>query len=195
MFKRAFDLTASLGGLIIFSPLMLAVMLAVKLSSPGPIFHRASRVGRMGVLFTLYKFRSMIVNAEQQGPGITASGDKRITPLGKLLRRTKLDELPQLINVLRGDMSIVGPRPEDPRYVALYTPEQRAVLNVRPGITSLASVRYRNEEQALVGGDWEQTYIQKVMPEKLLIDLQYIQNANLWRDLGIIGQTFIALFR
>lgn len=195
MLKRAFDLTASLGGLILLSPLMLAVMLAVKLSSAGPIFHRASRVGRMGVPFTLYKFRSMIVNAEQQGPGITASGDKRITRLGKLLRRTKLDELPQLINVLRGEMSIVGPRPEDPRYVALYTPEQRAVLNVRPGITSLASVRYRNEEQALVGGDWEQTYIQKVMPEKLLIDLQYIQNANLWRDLGIIGQTFIALFR
>src|SRR5437762_14127398 len=117
----------------------------------------------------------MVVDADRRGPGITTAGDRRITPLGRILRRTKLDEFPQCINVLKGDMSIVGPRPEDPRYVTYYTPQQRAVLSVRPGITSPASVRYRHEEAMLQGEDWENTYIRVVLPAKLALDLDYAQ--------------------
>jgi lipopolysaccharide/colanic/teichoic acid biosynthesis glycosyltransferase len=153
------------------------------------------RVGRHGVPFKLYKFRSMVVNADKIGAGITTAHDPRITPIGRFLRRTKLDELPQLINVLRGEMSLVGPRPEDPRYVALYTEEQRRVLRARPGMTSLASVRYRNEQALLSGDDWETRYIQQIMPDKLAIDLQYIERATLLSDLGVLWQTFLALFR
>lgn len=193
--KRIFDLLISGVGLLILSPVLLILALAVKLSSPGPVFYRAKRVGRYGDEFMLYKFRSMVANADRQGPGITTAGDSRITPIGKLLRRTKLDELPQLINVWQGDMSLVGPRPEDPRYLTYYTSEQRAVLNVRPGITSLASVKYRHEEALLTGADWEKTYINVVLPEKLQIDLDYVRRANLLRDLGILWQTFVALFR
>lgn len=195
MLKRLFDLLASGLGLLLLSPLFALIALLVRLTSPGPIFYRARRVGRGGREFTLYKFRSMVANADRQGPGITAAGDPRVTPIGRVLRRTKLDELPQLWNVLRGDMSLVGPRPEDPRYVALYTPEQRRVLDVRPGITSLASIEYRNEEAILRGPDWEQRYIREVMPAKLAIDLRYVQQATLLTDLLIILRTLLALFR
>lgn len=195
MFKRAFDILVSAAALILLSPVFIGVALAIKVSSPGPIFYRATRIGRHGVPFKLYKFRSMVVNADKIGAGITTAGDPRITPVGRFLRRTKLDELPQLINVLRGEMSLVGPRPEDPRYVALYTEEQRRVLRVRPGITSLASVRYRNEEALLKGEDWERLYIEKIMPDKLAIDLQYVERATLLSDLGVLWQTFRALFR
>lgn len=195
MLKRLFDLFASGLGLLVLSPLFALIALLVRLSSPGPIFYRARRVGRGGREFTLYKFRSMVANADRQGPGITAAGDPRVTPIGHVLRRTKLDELPQLWNVLHGDMSLVGPRPEDPRYVALYTPEQRRVLDVRPGITSLASIEYRNEEAILRGPDWEQRYIREVMPAKLAIDLRYVQQATLLTDLLIILRTLLALFR
>jgi lipopolysaccharide/colanic/teichoic acid biosynthesis glycosyltransferase len=195
MVKRLFDVLVSAAALLLLSPLFLGVAIAIKLSSPGPIFHRAVRVGRHGVLFKLYKFRSMVVNADKIGAGITTAHDPRITPIGRFLRRTKLDELPQLINVLRGEMSLVGPRPEDPRYVALYTEEQRRVLRARPGMTSLASVRYRNEQALLSGDDWETRYIQQIMPDKLAIDLQYIERATLLSDLGVLWQTFLALFR
>ncbi|HQE17735.1 MAG TPA: sugar transferase, partial [Aggregatilineales bacterium] len=121
--------------------------------------------------------------------------DSRVTRVGRLLRRTKLDELPQLVNVLRGEMSIVGPRPEDPRYVALYTPEQRAqILSIRPGLTSPASVRFRDEEAALSGADWETAYVQQIMPAKLALDLEYVQNASLLRDVGLIVRTVAALW-
>ncbi len=195
MIKRAFDVLASAAGLVILSPLLLVLAVAVKLESPGPVFYRATRIGRGGVPFRLFKFRSMIAGADRQGPGITTAGDSRVTGVGRVLRRTKLDELPQLFNVLKGDMSVVGPRPEDPRYVALYTPEQQEVLSVRPGITSPASVRYRHEEAVLTGPDWETIYIQQVMPEKLSIDLEYARHASLRRDIGILAQTFLALFR
>ena len=134
--RRLLDLVASLAGLTLLSPLFVFIALLIALDSPGPVFYRGQRVGRHGRLFRLYKFRSMVISADKQGPGITAAGDARITRVGRFLRRAKLDELPQLINVLLGDMSLVGPRPEDPRYVAFYTPEQRRVLSVRPGITS-----------------------------------------------------------
>ena len=193
--RRLSDLIAAGAGLIILSPLFLVVALLVRLTSPGPALHRARRVGKDGRLFTLYKFRSMREGAAAAGPGITRSGDDRITRVGGWLRRTKLDELPQLINVWKGDMSLVGPRPEDPRYVESYTAEQRRVLSVRPGITSAASVLYRHEEELLQGEDWERTYREKVMPDKLRIELDYLQHRTLGGDLGILLKTGAALFR
>lgn len=188
-------MVVSLVGLVCLAPLFIIIAMAIRVSSPGPIFHRANRIGQGGQEFRLYKFRTMVNNADKQGPGITAAGDHRITPVGRILRRTKLDELPQLINVLRGEMSLVGPRPEDPRYVALYDEKQRAVLSVHPGITSLASVEYRSEEKILQGDDWEKLYIEKVMPEKLALDLRYIENQSLWSDIKIILKTLLSLFK
>lgn len=195
MAKRLFDLIASAGGLLLLSPLLLLIAAAVRLESPGPALHSAVRVGRGGRGFTLYKFRTMALNAAQTGPGITVSSDPRVTRVGRFLRRWKLDELPQLLNVLRGEMSIVGPRPEDPRYVALYTPEQREVLTVRPGITSPASVRFRNEEALLSGPDWERRYTEEIMPAKLALDLEYVRQVSLRRDLAVLLETLAALLR
>lgn len=193
MLKRLFDVTASALGLLILAPLFGLIAAAIRLDSPGPIFHRAVRVGRSGREFILFKFRTMVVHAAQVGPGITISSDPRVTRVGRILRRWKLDELPQLFNVVRGEMSIVGPRPEDPRYVALYTPEQREVLAVRPGITSPASVRFRSEEALLSGEDWERRYIEEIMPAKLALDLEYIRRASLRQDLMVLWETFLAL--
>ena len=179
---------------LFLSPLFVLVAFAIKLDSRGPIFYRARRIGKDGVPFRLYKFRRMVSDADKQGPGITATGDSRITRVGRFLRRTKIDELPQLINVLSGDMSLVGPRPEDPRYVALYTPEQRRVLAVRPGITSAASLAYRHEEQLLAGADWETIYRTRVLPDKLAIDLAYLERRTLVSDLKLILRTIAAVF-
>ncbi|MGF1504490.1 MAG: sugar transferase [Anaerolineae bacterium] len=195
MLKRAFDLAVSLLLLVLSAPFLLIIAVAIKLDSPGPVFYRATRIGQGGEPFKLYKFRSMVSDADKQGPGITTAGDSRITRVGAVLRRTKLDELPQVLNILRGEMSLVGPRPEDPRYVALYTPEQRRVLDVRPGLTSPASVAYRHEEQILTGPDWEERYIHEVMPAKLAIDARYAANPSLGHDVQILLQTLIAVFR
>lgn len=193
MAKKAFDLLASLVGLILLSPLFVLIAIAIKVDSPGPVFFRGRRVGQDGRLFDIYKFRTMVVDAARKGPGITAAGDPRITRAGRMLRRTKFDELPQLINVARGEMSLVGPRPEDPRYVALYTPEQRRVLRVRPGITSPASFRFRHEEELLHGEDWERVYREVVLPAKLQIELDYLEHRSIWHDLGVLVQTALAL--
>lgn len=193
--KRGLDVVASALGLLVLSPLFLVIALAIKRSSPGPVFYNASRVGMHGKPIHVRKFRTMVANAASLGPGVTTQGDPRITPVGRFLRKWKLDELPQLINVLEGTMSLVGPRPEDPRYVALYTPEQRRVLDVRPGITSLASVKYRHEEQMLSGNDWEAVYIHEVMPSKLKIDLEYVEHAGPWQDIRVIFATLVELFR
>jgi lipopolysaccharide/colanic/teichoic acid biosynthesis glycosyltransferase len=193
--RRWLDVVTSLAGLILLSPLFLLVAVAIKLDSAGPVFYRAARVGKEGQPFRVYKFRSMVNDADRAGPGITTADDERITKLGRLLRRTKVDELPQLINVFRGDMSLVGPRPEDPRYVALYTQEQRQVLAVRPGITGPASVHYRHEEELLDGPNWEQVYIQEVMPHKLQMELDYLEQRTLWTDLGVIFETMITPLR
>lgn len=192
--RRTIDALLALIGLVVLSPLHVVLSIAIKLDSPGPVFYQARRVGRGGQEFLLYKFRSMVADADRLGPGITVMGDQRVTRIGRLLRRSKLDELPQLINVLKGDMSLVGPRPEDPRYVALYTPEQRAVLRVRPGITSAASLAYRHEEQLLSGGDWEAVYRTEVMPAKLAIDLDYLSRRTLGSDLGLVFQTILSMF-
>lgn len=196
MLKRAFDFTLAIMGLLVLSPLFLILIIAIKLSSTGPVFYRATRVGRYGQPFTLFKFRSMVANADQMGPAVTGANDPRITPIGRFLRRTKLDELPQLLNVLKGDMSFVGPRPEAPKYVAYYTDGQREVLSVRPGITSAASIAYRHEEALLTtNANTETTYIQTIMPAKLAIDLAYVHaSPTLVKDIGLILRTFLALF-
>lgn len=193
--RRLLDVVAAAAGLILLSPLLLALALAIKLDSSGPVFYSARRVGRYGREFRLYKFRSMVADADRHGPAITAAGDRRITRVGRFLRRTKLDELPQLINVLKGEMSLVGPRPEDPRYVALYTSEQRQVLEARPGITSAASLAFRHEEQLLAGPDWETRYREHVLPTKLTIDLDYLAQRTLASDLRLVMQTILAMFR
>lgn len=161
--KRLFDILCSALGLLVLSPVLLLTALAVGLSSPGGVLFRQERVGRNGVPFTIYKFRSM--RTDNAGLKITTSGDSRITPVGRVLRKTKLDELPRLLNVLKGDMSFVGPRPEVREYTDLYTEEQRQVLLVRPGITGLASIRFRNENDLLdASSDPNRTYIEKIMP-------------------------------
>lgn len=189
MLKRLFDIVAAIIGLIILSPVLIAIALFIKRDSEGPIFYRAKRTGKNGRPFRVFKFRTMIVNADKVGPGITGAVDPRITRMGWFLRRYKLDELPQLLNVLIGDMSFVGPRPEDPRYVALYTPIQRNVLRVRPGITSLASIQFRNESHLLTADDWETQYIRDIMPAKLAIDLHYVGQAGLLSDIKVILMT------
>lgn len=194
-YKRLFDIVVSAIVLTVLLPVFAIIAVAIRVSSPGPIFYRATRVGRSGQPITVYKFRSMVVNADARGPGITLSGDARVTPIGRFLRRYKLDELPQFINVLQGTMSLVGPRPEDPRYVALYSPEQRRVLQVPPGITSPASVYYRDEENLLAGDDWQTRYLEQIMPAKLSIDLEYVQNPSLARDVVVLWDTFRAVWQ
>jgi lipopolysaccharide/colanic/teichoic acid biosynthesis glycosyltransferase len=188
-FKRPIDAAVAGGALVVLAPALALIGAAVRLDSAGPALHRARRVGRGGREFTMYKFRTMRIDRPEHGPRITHHADARITRVGRLLRKTKLDELPQLWNVLRGDMSLVGPRPEDPHYVALYTAEQRRVLQVRPGITGLAAVRFRNEEAMLVGADWEQTYLTQVMPAKLAIDLEYVRRRSLLLDARVLLAT------
>jgi len=187
--RRLMDVVASLAGLAVLSPLFMLVALAIKFDSSGPVFYKARRVGKDGKLFLLYKFRSMVADAEKQGPGITATGDVRITNVGRFLRHSKLDELPQLINVLKGDISLVGPRPEDPRYVAGYTEEQKEILRFKPGITSAASLVYRNEETLLSGEDWERTYRAKILPDKLRIDLEYLRQRSVMKDIRLVFHT------
>ena len=195
MLRRLFDITAAAVGLSSLSPLLAAVGIMIKAHDSGPVFYRATRVGQDGRLFRLYKFRTMVIDADRQGPPLTANGDARITPIGRWLRCTKLDELPQLLNVLMGDMSLVGPRPEDPRYVAQYTPKQKEVLKFRPGITSAASLAYRREEEMLDGLDWEKVYQNEVLPAKLAIDLDYFSKRTLASDLLLIVRTVFSLFR
>lgn len=193
--KRLFDLCAAIVGLILLLPVFGVVAIAIKLDSPGSVFFRGKRVGKDGHIFYIYKFRTMVTDAAQRGPGITTSTDHRITHVGRFLRRTKIDELPQLINVIKGEMSLVGPRPEDPAYVAHYTPKQRQVLSVLPGITSAAALAFRHEEQLLQGADWERIYLEEVMPRKLAIDLEYLQQRTFLSDVGLVVQTIFEMFR
>jgi lipopolysaccharide/colanic/teichoic acid biosynthesis glycosyltransferase len=192
--KRLLDLLAATIGLILLSPVLIAIGVAIKVYDGGPIFYRARRVGKDGQIFRLYKFRTMVIDADRQGPAVTTNGDTRVTPIGRRLRRTKLDELPQLLNVLVGDMSLVGPRPEDPRYANLYTWAQRRILSVRPGITSAASLAFRHEEQMLSGPEWETVYRNQVMPAKLGIDLEYLVRRTIWSDVILILRTIAAMF-
>lgn len=193
MAKRTFDVMVSAIGLAILSPLFLVIAVAIKLNSPGPVFYRGLRAGQYGHPFRIYKFRTMVVGANRIGPGITPAKDDRVTSIGRVLRRFKLDEFPQLLNVLKGEMSLVGPRPEDPRYVALYTPEQREILNYRPGITSPASIKYRNEEGMLIEHDWETRYLNEILPVKLALDLEYVRSQSFLTDIAVIMRTLLTL--
>lgn len=189
--KRLFDIFASGLGLLFLSPLFLVMAIWIKLDSPGPVFYRQVRVGRGNKDFRIFKFRSMKVGADKLGLITVGGHDPRITRSGYFIRKYKLDEFPQLINVFIGDMSLVGPRPEVRKYVDMYTPEQKHVLDVRPGVTSLASIRYRNENELLdKAEDPDQFYIDVIMQDKLAIDLEYVQNASFWYDIKLIFMTF-----
>ena len=185
--KRVFDVAASAMGLLLLSPLLLILALLVKLTSRGPVLYRQERVGRGGRIFRITKLRSMFEDADNRGPLITSAKDSRVTPVGRMLRRLKFDELPQLWNVVKGDMSLVGPRPEVPRYVEFYSAAQRTVLTVRPGITDPASLVYRNEENVLAAQpDPEAYYRNVVLTDKLNMNLEYLDNICFSYDLFLV---------
>jgi len=194
--KRLFDVVAAVAGLLVLSPLFALVALAIKLTSRGPVFFRQERVGRDFQPFRIYKFRTMVVDAPKLGGQITAGRDPRITSIGHLLRKTKLDELPQLLNVLSGEMSLVGPRPEVPKYVEMFRPQFAEVLSVRPGITDLASVKYRDENEILgQADDPEAAYVNQVLPDKLALATEYVRRASFWFDVRLIFATFWKVLR
>lgn len=194
--KRFFDIVASLLGLIVLSPLLLVVAIWVKMDSEGPVFFRQVRVGRYNKDFRIFKFRSMRVGSDK-GSQVTIGGrDPRVTRSGYFIRKFKIDELPQLINVLVGDMSLVGPRPEVRHYVDYWTPEQMRVLDVRPGITDPASIRFRNENELLAKAkNPEKYYVEVIMPQKIKLYLDYVNQASFWYDLKLILQTFKVIIR
>lgn len=188
--KRLFDIIFSLIGLLVLSPLFLITALLIKTDSKGPVFYKQTRIGLNKKPFKIWKFRTMVQKADQMGPLITLGEDPRITRMGRSLRRSKLDELPQLINVLLGDMSLVGPRPEVSRYVDLYTDDQNQVFQYKPGITDMASIKYRNEVDLLKGQlDPETYYIQNILPDKNKINQEYMQSSNLLSDFVCIIKT------
>ena len=194
MLKRAFDLFFSAIGVVIISPLLLICAVWVLMDSKGPVFYKQDRVGRNGLIFKLVKFRSMKMGSDRAGLLTVGGRDARITRSGYYLRKYKLDELPQLFNVIRGDMSLVGPRPEVPKYVAFYTPQQRMVLMVRPGITDWASLKYFNENEILGKSDNpEQVYIDEIMPTKLSINLEYLHSHSMFSDCKIIILTLLKI--
>lgn len=196
MIKRACDVLVAGLGLLAASPLLLAAALAVKLSSPGPVLFRQERMGRGFRPFRINKFRTMVVDAPQRGAAVTAGRDPRITRVGHWLRLSKVDELPQLWNVLVGEMSLVGPRPEVPKYVEMFRDEYADVLRVRPGITDLASVKYRHEAELLgAADDPERCYVERILPDKLALAKQYLREQSLWLDLKIVWTTLVAVGR
>lgn len=197
MGKRLFDWLGATFGLLLLAPVLLAIALWVKLDSPGPVFYRQERVGRFGKPFRIHKFRTMRHDPHGQGLQITVGGDARITRSGQVLRASKLDELPQLIDVWVGDMSLVGPRPEVPRYVACYPAALRdKILSVRPGITDLASIEYRDESDVLARAqDPEKAYIEQVLPHKLALSARYVDTASVWGDVWLIVRTIQAILR
>ena len=191
--QRAFDVAASFAALLFLSPLLALLALTVKVTSSGPVLYRGPRVGRDGVPFSILKFRTMRVGVA--GPLITREADPRVTPVGRFLRRWKLDELPQFINIVRGEMSLVGPRPESPEFVALYTEDERRVLRVRPGLTSPASVKYRHEESLLTGQAWQDLYVNGIMRDKLRIDLAWLSRRTFASDLRLLLRSTAIVFR
>ena len=193
--KRSLDSIASLVGLLLASPVLLVVAALVKCTSKGPVFYWQERVGLRGHFFRVVKFRTMSQNADQRGPAITSSRDPRVTTVGRWLRRLKVDELPQLWNVLKGEMSLVGPRPEVPRYVQTYSSAQLRVLSVRPGITDLASISYRHEEEALAShADIDRYYREVVLPDKLRLNLDYLNRISFFYDLLLLVRTLNVIF-
>ena len=196
LIKRFFDIVFSFFALVVFFPLMGVFAILIKLDTSGPVFYRGIRTGKNGRLFKMLKFRTMVVNAEKLGGPSTSDDDPRITKTGNLLRKFKLDELPQLINVLKGEMSFVGPRPEVPMEVKTYNDEEKRILTVKPGITDYASLTFHNEGEILKGSeDPHQTYREKIRPEKLRLGLKYVDSQSFRVDMKIIIQTLSALIR
>jgi len=193
--KRVFDVAVAALLLALFSPVVAAVSVLVRRDG-GPAFYKARRTGRGGKPFQMYKFRTMVVNADQIGGPSTAGDDPRITSIGHRIRRYKLDEIVQLINVVKGDMSLVGPRPEVPHYTDMFTPQEREILSVRPGITDWASIKYRNEAEILSGAaDTEQAYMDKIRPGKLELQLEYVRRQSFLVDMRILVQTAAAVLK
>lgn len=194
MIKRAFDLVVSFCGLVILSPVMLLCAVLVRLTSEGPVFFRQERMGLHGKPFQILKFRSMVQNAPSLGGALTAGRDPRVTRVGAFLRKTKLDELPQLINVFKGEMSFVGPRPEVRKYVEKYPEDYEELLQVRPGITDIASLKYRHETEILGQyPDPERAYVEVVLPDKIALGKEYIRRSSLWLDLKLILMTALRM--
>ncbi len=192
--KRFFDIAASAVILLILSPLLLVLTAAVKLDSPGPVFYRQTRVGRYGSDFKIFKFRTMVQNADQIGPPLTMGKDPRITRVGRFIRKCRMDEVSQLLNVLNGSMSLVGPRPEVRRYVDAYQPEYMATLLIRPGITAPSSIAFKDEDKLLnAGGNPEAIYVEKILPPKMALNLEYINHLSVFRDIKIMFQTVAAI--
>jgi len=193
--RRAFDFVCSFAGLVALSPLLVIVAALVKLEDHGPVFFRHRRMGRNFRVFGLWKFRTMVPDADRLGGPLTQSGDRRVTKVGKVLRRYKLDELPQLLNVLSGEIALVGARPESERYVEMFRAQYEEILRERPGITDPASLTFRDEEALLQGEDVEKLYVSEILPRKLELALQYSRQRTFWSDLGIILSTVYAAFR
>ncbi len=192
--KRGLDLVGAAAALLLAAPVMAAIALLLRLSDGGPVFFRQVRVGRHGVPFRIWKFRTMTAGAERAGPEVTAVNDRRITPLGARLRRLKLDELPQLFNILAGEMSFVGPRPEVPRFVAAYTPAEQELLAYTPGLTDPASLAYRREAELLAAApDPERLYLDRIMHDKARLSLEYARRATLGSDIRMIAGTVRAI--
>ena len=198
MLKRIFDIVLAFFGLVLFAPLLLICALLIKLTSSGPVFYRGERIGLAGKAFRTLKFRTMVADAEKMGGSSTHDADARITGIGSFLRKFKLDELPQLLNVLAGDMSFVGPRPEVRKFVDMYTPEERMILTVRPGITDWSSIKFHNEGEIIAASgiaDADEAYARLIRPEKLRLQMKYVREHTLWLDLKIIFDTIFTLFR
>lgn len=197
MAKRIFDLFWTIPGVLVLSPLLAAIAIWIKFDSPGPVFFRQTRIGRYGKPFQVMKFRTMVTDAEKLGLKITVGRDPRITRSGHFLRKYKFDELPQLFNVLKGEMSLVGPRPEVPEYVACYPADVRdKVLSVKPGITDRASIEYRDENSLLAeSSDPARTYREEILPIKLRYYMQYADEQSVWLDFRLILRTFVAILR
>jgi lipopolysaccharide/colanic/teichoic acid biosynthesis glycosyltransferase len=192
--KRTLDLTIALFGLVLLSPFLIAIAIWVKLTSHGPILYKGPRIGKDGVPFRMLKFRTMVIDADKIGGSSTSADDARLTSAGRFLRRFKLDELPQLINVLRGDMSFVGPRPQVEWAVKLYSPEERRLLSVRPGITDFASIEFRNEGEILRGSaDPDRDYLEKIAPHKIRLGLYYVGHYSFLVDAKILVATLLSL--
>ena len=195
-FKRLLDICFSITGLVFLSPILYVTALRIWREDKGPVFYRGERIGRDGKPFRIYKFRTMVVDADKLGASSTPDDDSRLTKIGKKLRKYKLDELPQLINVLRGEMSMVGPRPQVSWAVQLYSVEESRLLVIRPGITDYASIKFRDEAAILRGSsNPDADYLEKIAPEKLRLALQYVDTMSFWTDLNIIFRTLAVLFK
>lgn len=195
MIKRLFDIIFSFMGLILTLPLLLIIAILIKSTSAGPVFYKGVRVGRYGKLFRIFKFRTMVGNAEGLGPSSTPADDPRLTKIGKFLKKYQLDELPQIINVLKGEMSLVGPRPQVPWAVELYTPEEKQVLEMRPGMTDWASLWNFHEGEILKGSkNPDKDYMEKIHPRKMKLSLEYVRNHSFWIDIKIILKTILKIF-